>query len=722
MRRPLAVAGLSLMFSIILASYLSLNVSICIGAVAVLFAAVILFIKSVPKALPVCLLFCAAGMFVYSLTVSLVQLPLERSYGGQVCAVTGVVEGEGEESYGNIRYKVKVESVNGKEEDFYLRLTTDGDTVITPYSRIAFDTTLKIPENISGLQFNSRNSLLADGYTFTCYCESSFISVIGFEFESWYTCFLDIRKTIIESLDSLLGEYSPIARAITLGDVSKLTPEQDEAFRRTGVYHLFSVSGLHLSVILAAYLFLSRKLRINRIISYSLGILLILAFMAITGFPLSVIRAGIMGILTLIALMIFREADPFNSLGVAITVIIMINPFSALDIGFLMSVLATLGLILISPRMMPTLFENKPIEEKKQSEEEDEEAKPTVFDYVKVWLKKAAKFIVASFVTSISANIFLLPFYAYFFGSISILMPVANLLLVPLGSGILILSFISVLLSLIPFIGGYLAFLFALLDKLFIIITDFICIKLGSIGFGQIALSSLCGQITVIFIVIAVILWINKKVTRISGVMAALCCLSVFICGAFSSYIFNKDVAKLYFWGTRSSSCAVINQNGSSVIFSPDGFYSEYVAESYRCVDGCFDYTTLDFESEDKSVTIKGWDTEIIPCDGECLALILSNGESDILLVNKPNEELTKKILDKDITFDIVFFADGYDTVTRLITEKKIADTVIYIGGNGSFSQTKGKLYALFYNVIDITDTDGISVSLDMKGNYKING
>ena len=47
--------------------------------------------------------------------------------------------------------------------------------------------------------------------------------------------------------------------------------------------------------------------------------------------------------------------------------------------------------------------------------------------------------------------------------------------------------------------------------------------------------------------------------------------------------------------------------------------------------------------------------------------------DDNILLVNKPNEELTKKILDKDITFDIVYFADGYDTVTRLITEKKIA-------------------------------------------------
>ena len=172
MRRPLAIAGLSLMFSIILASYLSLNVSICIGAVAVLFVAVILCIKSVPKALPVCLLFCAAGMFVYSLSLSLVHNPLEKSYGGQVCIVTGVIDGDFEESYDNIRYNVKVTSVNGKEEDFLIRLTTDSENIFQPYSRISFETTLKVPENLPGLQSNSRNSLLAKGYTFTCYCES----------------------------------------------------------------------------------------------------------------------------------------------------------------------------------------------------------------------------------------------------------------------------------------------------------------------------------------------------------------------------------------------------------------------------------------------------------------------------------------------------------------------------------------------------------------------
>lgn len=722
MRRPLAVAGLSLMFSIILASYVSLNVSLCIGAVAVLFAAIILCIKSIPKALPVCLLFCAAGMLVYSLSVSIIHKPLEKSYGGQSCVITGVIDGEYEESYDNIRYAVNVTGINGKEENFTVRLTTDASEVFEPYSIISFEAVLKVPENTAGLQSNSKNSLLSNGYMFTCYCESSMISVKGTGNAPWYSAFSDIRRYVLDSLDGLLSEYSPVARAITLGDVSKLTAEQNEAFRETGVYHLFSVSGLHLSVILAAYLFLSKKLRFNRIIGYSLGIFLILSFMAITGFPLSVVRAGIMGILTLLGLMIFREADSFNSLGAAITVILIINPFSALDTGFLMSVLATMGLILISPRMMPSLFTvNKAEEAPKTEDSSEEESKTGLSDYLKAGFRKIAKFTVASFVTSVSANVFLLPVYAYFFGSISVLMPIANLLLVPVGSGILILSFASVLLNLIPFIGGYLAYIFVILDKLLITVCDFICTNLSGIEFGQIALSNLCAQITVVFIVIAVILWINKRVTKVNGIMAALCCLAVIVCGTVSNHIFTKDVVKLYLWGSQYASCTVINQNGSSYTLAPDGFYSDYIAENRRCIDGCFDYEEITAENNVSIAYIDGFKTEIVRCDGSQPAMILSNGDTDILLVNKPNEELTQTILDKNITYDVIYFIDGYDVVTSLITKEKIADTVIYVQGYGAFPETKGKLYALSYEVIDITDTEGISVNLDSNGKYKIN-
>ena len=73
--------------------------------------------------------------------------------------------------------------------------------------------------------------------------------------------------------------------------------------------------------------------------------------MALAGFPASAVRAGIMSILYFLGLAVGRESDSLNSLGFALLVMTAGNPYAVNDVGLLLSACATLGLLLLGPRM-----------------------------------------------------------------------------------------------------------------------------------------------------------------------------------------------------------------------------------------------------------------------------------------------------------------------------------------------------------------------------------
>ena len=137
MKRPLLAAGLSLMLSVMAASYLPAVVSIALGASAVAFAAVCIFIKKLPKALPFCLLFCAGGLIAYTVIMSLYYAPLSV-YDGNTFELSGTVISEGQPSYDNMRYVVRVTEIDGEPADFKVRLTVSKDEGLDIYSDIGF--------------------------------------------------------------------------------------------------------------------------------------------------------------------------------------------------------------------------------------------------------------------------------------------------------------------------------------------------------------------------------------------------------------------------------------------------------------------------------------------------------------------------------------------------------------------------------------------------------
>lgn len=730
MKRPFAVIGLSLMFSIILASLLTETVAVCVGAGLFLTATACLFLRKLPKALPVCLLVNVAGIFIYCCIIRLIYMPLSV-YAGEFCEIRGVVTKTEQTQNGTHRAYLQVEEVNGKDVSFDLRLTVD-ESWLSAYDEICFTTTLKEPTNVAGSNFNNINYLHSKGIAFTAYASYVDIDILGKGERPWYGVFDDLRGMLLDALDHMLGERSGIAKAVMLGEKTGLTTEQNDSFRRIGVSHLFAVSGLHLSVLLSAFLWLAKRTMRHRVPVLIGGILMVLFFMALTGFSVSVLRAGIMVLLMLTAQLIFREADPLNSLGIAVVLLLAINPLTALDVGFEMSVCATLGLVTVGARLSHWIFQigKKPSaktadqempEEMEKEDPETEEESESQPAGIRVFLTKIGerilRFVLGSLATSLAANAFLLPIYSHYFGSISLLMPLTNLLLIPASSGVLIFSMLSSLLYLIPGVGAMLAFLPSKAALLLIAFVDGTRAFLDGIPGQSIGVSGTLQQLTIFFLLLFVLLWLFSSVTRVRGKAVALCCAVVLMISMVTDLLFLSPRTNIHFWGNDSAVCLLINQGRDSTVLSVEGYYADSMAEQFCCEDGCLR------ENEIVPLDKGGWNYEtIVDGEGRTAAIILSHGDGKILLVDRPDEVVASAISDRNEYYGLICFNAGKNSATNFLTTGRVGEQVILCNQYGDVPETREKLQFLGYTVTDITSEAGLTITLTPQGTYSLKG
>ena len=153
-----------------------------------------------------------------------------------------------------------------------------------------------------------------------------------------------LRRNIQNLLDLLFPEdVVGFARALLLGDSGKLSNADDTAFKVSGIRHVIAVSGLHVSILFSLIYILTGK---RRVATALFGIPILILFAAIAGFTPSVMRACIMQCLMIAALLFKKEYDPPTALSFAVLVILTINPLTITSVGFQLSVGCVIGIFL----------------------------------------------------------------------------------------------------------------------------------------------------------------------------------------------------------------------------------------------------------------------------------------------------------------------------------------------------------------------------------------
>lgn len=204
-------------------------------------------------------------------------------------------------------------------------------------------------------------------------------------------------------------DTASFAKAILLGDTSDLSYETDTALKTSGIRHVVAVSGLHISSLFAVIYLLFRK---NRWMTFFASVIILPFFAAATGFSPSVMRAVLMAGLMSLGMALEEEYDGLTSLSFAAFVMMILNPFVVCSVSFQLSVSSVAGILILTPVIYKKM--------KKHFSKINPKSK----------MGKLLFWFCGAISVSMGAQLFSLPFSAYYFGSISLVGPLTNLLII----------------------------------------------------------------------------------------------------------------------------------------------------------------------------------------------------------------------------------------------------------------------------------------------------
>lgn len=164
----------------------------------------------------------------------------------------------------------------------------------------------------------------------------------------WQRFFANRRADCQEILFSNLpSEEAPLAQSLLLGaDYNDLEGDMVDRFSTTGLIHILSVSGSHISLLLGGFLLLGRSLGLSKKKAILIALTGLGFYCALVGFSPPVIRASLMGLLGGIGLFTSRTYAIRQALVISALISFWINPLAIFDISFQLSFLATLGIVL----------------------------------------------------------------------------------------------------------------------------------------------------------------------------------------------------------------------------------------------------------------------------------------------------------------------------------------------------------------------------------------
>lgn len=405
MKRLFALTGFVYISVQTAAFYVSPILALIVAAVGALAGIVFLFlIKDKYKKKTVCtacITAVIAGLVFYVYSQAYF-IPEQTVYDNKEVTVNAQLSEEPHKSYNTYYYELTAKSVNGKDENFKILLKSATQLEIEPFDYITCTATLEKCDN---------NYYMAQGFLYTSYASYEFdYDTERPESLPPYSLAINVRNAMESTLDILLPErLASFSKAIALGDRFSLDTDTRADFSKTGISYIIVVSGMHLAIVSSFVIALLSKIFKNRYVTYIGTVLTVMSFMAVTGFLASVMRAGIMIIIYLFGKMIFYQADSLNSLGFATLCLCVHNPFAAGDIGLLLSVSATLGIILLSNKI------NNFAIEKLKSEK------------LKLFLNYPVKILSLT----LSAFLFTVPITLLAFGTFSPIVFVASLIITP---------------------------------------------------------------------------------------------------------------------------------------------------------------------------------------------------------------------------------------------------------------------------------------------------
>jgi competence protein ComEC len=239
------------------------------------------------------------------------------------------------------------------------------------------------------------------------------------------------RNFILDVICNLTNEeYRSVLRAAFIGESSFLSDNVKQIFRKSGIYHLLSISGLHAAMLTAAAFAFLFLFPVSSNIKRSIVILILWLYQFFIGWQPALLRATVMASVMIVAFLFQKKQYTLQSLGIAGTIVLLYSPQSLFSPGFQLSFAATAGILILYGRL--TTF------------------KPA---FGPPFIRSVINHLYTSLSISLCGFLFTAPVLLYHFGSISLFGLIANIAAVTIMTSAMWLFFLSLLLHpLIPFL------------------------------------------------------------------------------------------------------------------------------------------------------------------------------------------------------------------------------------------------------------------------------
>lgn len=407
---------------------------------------------------------------------------------------------------------------------------------------------------------------------------------------AWWT--LRIRLTSLrEKLTGAVQERLPSEEAIVLngmflGDKTGFSPELNRSFQRAGVLHLFAVSGFHVSLWTMLVYKALLHMGAGRKTSSGGAILFLFLFVALTGFPRSAVRAGLMLGIFFLSRLSVRGSNPLNALGVAALLLVLPNPFYAGDTGVLLSYAATLGILSWYPNLAGSLREF---------------LKVRIPNYK---LRKRVEEPLDVLLVSLCSFVFTLPIVFLTFGNVSLVTLVSNLLVSAASSLAILLTGVGAMLASVPLLKLLTPWCFLGAGSLARFMVS-ACRALSSLPFAYVSLSEHgfgLGLVGALLVAICGFVLYGSLPEKGLVRMTALLSVIVLLGSIFSETALNHNVIKVVFPNVEGSCVVVVNRHAAAIIgCGSDEYDTEQTLKDIFQREGVTEISTLVVPREKKT-------------------------------------------------------------------------------------------------------------------------
>lgn len=329
------------------------------------------------------------------------RLDTVRSFDDQIVALDAVTS---DHSY-DTDHGIGVDAVIQLEGKSYnIRLYVNTDTPLKPGDRIRGDYYLRYTNRPEDTTYHRGNGIFLLGYP------RGTVEIQPCERTPLRYFPAVLRQKLLTSIEETFpSDTAFFAKALLLGERSEVDYQTDTAFKVSGISHIIAVSGLHVSILFSLIYLIAGK---RRVLTALLGIPVILLFAAVAGFTPSITRACLMQVLMMLALLFDKEYDPPTALAFAALSMLVMRPMVVTSASFQMSVGCMAGIFLFYDSIRSWLNN---------------------LSFWKNWKGRSPKirlknWLCSGIAVTLSAQFFTVPLVAYYFGTISLVGILTNLL------------------------------------------------------------------------------------------------------------------------------------------------------------------------------------------------------------------------------------------------------------------------------------------------------